>query len=81
MTQQPDSDDRSDRQGDCDRCGATVYRFRGDGDISCGSCNAIYNSAGQRLRDDLYSRINPSDYDDDIGDLEGFEMAHARSEW
>lgn len=60
--------------GTCDQCGATVYRWRGQDDIDC-DCGAIYNCFGQRLRDDLYSRPNPSEYDDEIGDLEGYEIA------
>lgn len=80
MTQQPDQDDHADTQGDCDRCGQTVYRFRGDATIDCPRCGAIYSCSGQRLRDDLYSRINPSEYDDDIGDLEGDELSWLRQE-
>ena len=60
---------------DCERCGATVYRFRGQSDVDCNECGACYNAGGQRLRDDW--RGNPSSYDDEIGDLEGFEMQHA----
>lgn len=57
---------------DCDRCGSLVERYRGEGDVSCPQCDAQYNAGGQRLRDDW--RGNMSNYDDDIGDLEGFEM-------
>lgn len=60
---------------DCVRCGAAVSRFRGQGDVECGRCGAQYNAAGQQLRDDW--RGNPSVYDDEIGDLEGYEMQHA----
>lgn len=76
MTEIPGDDDLANRQGDCDQCGETVYRFRGQGDIYC-DCGAIYNSFGQRLRDDLNTRRNPSEYDDDISDLDGYEMAYA----
>ena len=62
---------------ECD-CGATVYRYRGQGDVSCPECDAQYNCFGQRLRDDW--RDNPSNYDDSIGDLEGFEIASLRKE-
>lgn len=67
--------DRANVEGTCDHCGRIVQRFRGQGDIDC-TCGAIYNSFGQRLRDDLHTRRNPSEYDDDIGDLEGDEMSH-----
>jgi hypothetical protein len=74
--------DHANVQGNCDVCGTTLYRFRGQGDIVCTNptCPAIYNSFGQRLRDDLYSRPNPSEYDDDIGDMEGYEEAMCRAE-
>lgn len=49
----------------------------GYGDVTC-ACGAEYNSFGQRLRDDW--RNNPSVYDDKIGDLEGYELAHAGDE-
>lgn len=39
-------------------------------------CGAFYNIWGQRLRDDLHTRVNPSEYDADIGDLEGDEMSY-----
>ncbi len=55
----------------CERCGDIVRRFRGEGDVSCPSCDAQYNAGGQRLRDDW--RGNSSWYDDDIDDMEGFE--------
>jgi hypothetical protein len=58
--------------GTCDACGTTLYRYRGQSHISC-DCGAEYNCVGQRLRDDW--RSNPSNYDDEIGDLEGYEIA------
>ncbi len=68
-------------EGECDQCGSLIVRFRGeDGDVSC-ACGAIYNCFGQRLRDDLYSRPNPSEWDDDIGDMEGYEIAMSRGEY
>lgn len=79
MSQIPGDPDRSNVQGNCDRCGKLLYRFRGQGDIDC-SCGAIYNCFGQRLRDDLRTRRNPSEYDDDIGDLEGDELSYLGSE-
>lgn len=58
----------------CQKCSKTVYRFRGTQVAHC-DCGAQYNCFGQRLRDDW--RGNPSNYDDEIGDLEGYEMQHA----
>ena len=74
MRQQPDSDTVGDLEGACDQCGDMLYRYRGGGDISC-DCGAIYNSFGQRLRDDLHSRPNPSEHDYDIDDMTGYEIA------
>lgn len=74
MRQQPDSDDHSNVEGNCDRCNQLLYRFRGQGDIHC-NCGAIYNAFGQRLRDDLNTRPNPSEWDEDIDDLTGYEIA------
>ncbi|MDD4865669.1 MAG: hypothetical protein PHQ28_00575 [Mycobacterium sp.] len=59
---------------DCSQCGKTVTRYRGQSDVSC-QCGAQYNAFGQRLRDDW--RGNPSNYDDELGDLEGYERQHA----
>lgn len=66
-------------EGNCDRCGALIERWRGDGDLDC-RCGAIYNSFGQRLRDDLHTRPNQSEWDDDISDMEGYERAYANDE-
>lgn len=55
---------------DCE-CGATVERWRGQGDVDCHRCGASYNAFGQRLRNDW--RSNPSWSDEDMGDMEGFE--------
>lgn len=66
-------DGRTTRQWKCDRCGATVIGgavFT----VEC-SCGAQYNGYGQRLRDDWAG--NPSNWDDEIGDMEGFEIQHA----
>ena len=62
----------------CERCGTTVERWRGQGDVSCGHCGAEYNAGGQRLRDDW--RGNPSAWDDEVGDLEGYEIQHSEEE-
>ena len=70
----------ADWEGECEQCGRTVTRFRGEGDVGC-QCGAEYNCFGQRLRDDW--RSNQSNYDDDIRDLDGYEMAAlaADREW
>jgi hypothetical protein len=75
MTKQPNQDDSSNVQGNCDRCGALILRFRGQGDLQC-RCGANYNCFGQRLRDDLRTRVNPSEYDEDIDDLTGDELSY-----
>lgn len=59
---------------DCGKCGKEVRRYRGQSDVSC-KCGAQYNAGGQRLRDDW--RGNPSNYDDEISDLDGYELQHA----
>lgn len=58
----------------CD-CGAEVARYRGQGDVSCSNCGQWFNAGGQRLRNDWMK--NPSSWDDEVGDLEGYEIAHA----
>lgn len=60
---------------DCDECGVEIQRYPGQGDVDCPDCGACYNTFGQRLRSDW--RDNPSNYDSDIGDLEGYEQQHA----
>ena len=60
----------------CQQCKRTVVNYGGR-DESC-ECGAQYNAFGQRLRDDW--RDNPSNYDDNIGDLEGFEISQLRKE-
>ena len=61
----------------CENCGLRVERYRGESDVRC-SCGAEYNAFGNRLRDDW--RGNPSNWDEDISDLDGFEMQHAGDE-
>lgn len=57
----------------CD-CGTVMYRYQGErGDQTCPRCGQWYNAFGQRLRDDWMS--NPALYDDDLDDLEGFEIS------
>lgn len=72
--------DRSNKEGECDRCGNLIQRFRGDGDLCCTKCDANYNASGQRLRDDLYTMPNRSSWDDDCDDMEGYEEAALQSE-
>lgn len=62
---------------DC-KCGEEVRRYRGEGDVDCHKCGRCYNAGGQLLRSDW--RNNPSNYDDEIGDLEGYEMQYAGDE-
>lgn len=57
----------------CQQCGAEVVSFQGD--TECDRCHAQYNAFGQRLRDDW--RGNPSTWDDEVSDLDGYEMQHA----
>jgi hypothetical protein len=65
-----------DRTIEC-RCGAKV-RVVSWWATACNRCGTEYNGSGQRLRDNW--RDNPSNYDDEIGDLEGYEIACLRSE-
>lgn len=64
------------KAGQCDRCGQELNRYRGQDEIQCHNCGALYNCFGQRLRDDLHTRVNPSEFDEEIGDLEGDEMSY-----
>jgi len=59
-------------------CGAQVRRYRGQGDVTCDDCGQPYNAFGQRLRRDY--RDNPSNYDENIGDMEGYEMEMVRKD-
>lgn len=59
---------------ECD-CGETVERYRGEGDVQCPECDQWFNASGQRLRNDWMG--NPSTWDDEISDLEGYEIQHA----
>ena len=55
-------------------CGISVECWRGEPNVYC-SCGAEYNAFGQRLRYDWAE--NPSNWDSDISDLDGYEMQHA----
>lgn len=61
----------------CERCGAEVKRWRGSYFAGCTRCNAQYNASGQRLRDDWAG--NRSNWDDEVGDMEGYEEQQASS--
>ena len=63
---------------DCERCGREVARYRGQSDVDCGNCGACYNAGGQRLRDDW--RGNESAWNDEVGDMEGYEIQQLRKE-
>lgn len=65
------------RSWTCEVCHQTLHRYRGQNDILC-SCGAWYNLFGQRLRNDWMD--NPSNYDDEISDLDGYEIAALRRE-
>lgn len=54
-------------------CGATVSRYRGQGDVTC-RCGQSFNAFGQMLRSGW--QANPSNYDSEIGDMEGYEMSN-----
>jgi hypothetical protein len=71
------NEDRTVFTGRCDKCNHDVTTHKGVGDFTC-ACGAIYNAFGQRLRDDLHTRRNPSEDDEDIGDMEGMSMMEAR---
>lgn len=66
--------DEPTRTWNCD-CGELMARYRGQGDQCCPTCGQWFNACGQRLRSDWAA--NPSTWDEDVDDLEGFELAHA----
>ncbi len=61
----------------CEKCKQHLNRHRGEGDQLC-TCGAWYNAFGARLRDDWTS--NPAWRDDDVDDLEGFELSQLAAE-
>lgn len=65
------------RKWECRNCGAQVEGWSGQ-DTQCGRCGQWYNAFGQMLRDNWQD--NPSNYDDEIEDMEGYEMQHAWDE-
>lgn len=58
----------------CD-CGKEVRSYRGQANVDCHKCGNCFNTFGQKLRRNW--RGNPSNYNDDIGDMEGYEIQHA----
>lgn len=56
----------------CRDCKKIVWRFPGTSSASCGNCGAQYSIFGQPFRRNW--RDNPSNYDSDIGDMEGYEI-------
>lgn len=64
-------DNSSTRTIEC-RCGATlsVYSWWC---VTCHFCKREYNGSGQLLRQNW--RDNPSLYDEDVSDLDGYEMS------
>lgn len=61
------------REWPCGNCGTTVHATSYDAD--CPKCGACYNVYGQRLRDNW--RSNCSNYDENVGDMDGYEMSLA----
>lgn len=62
----------------CRDCGSEVRRYRGQSDVQCRNGH-WYNAGGQRLRDDW--RGNPSNWDEDISDLDGYEIQHSGEDY
>lgn len=62
----------------CD-CGAEVRRYRGQSDVDCGKCGQPYNASGQRLRRGW--RGNPSNWDENISDLDGYEIQYSGDDY
>lgn len=65
------------RTFDC-ACGAHLELWDRGGDITCDRCHTPYNYFGQELRRDGAS--NPAWRNDDIDDLEGFELSQLAAE-
>ena len=59
-------------------CGGAVKRYRGEGDVECPDCEQPYNAFGQVLN--RYWQHNPSNDDEDVSDLDGYEVAALRGE-
>lgn len=61
----------------CQHCNRHLDRYRGMSDQQC-TCGTWYNAGGQRLRTDWTD--NPAWRNDDIDDLEGYELASLAKE-
>lgn len=70
-------EEQPDWQKPCGRCGETITRWRGMTYVYC-NCGAEHNAGGQLLRDDW--RGNSSTWDEDVSDLDGYEIQHAGDE-
>ena len=77
MAEQTPTPDDPTNTWTCD-CGQPMARYRGMTDQSCPKCGQWFNSGGTRLRNDWMH--NPSNFDDDISDLEGYEIKHSGDE-
>jgi hypothetical protein len=62
------------REWPCGDCGTTVHASSRDTD--CDKCGACYSMYGQRLNRNW--RDNMSNYDDDVSDMDGAEVAALR---
>ena len=60
--------------GVCD-CGEDLLAYGGYDEFECEKCGAEYNIFGQRLRSDW--RNNRSNWDDEVDDMTGYELAYA----
>ncbi|MGN6413949.1 hypothetical protein [Flexivirga sp.] len=71
-------EDRPTWRKPCERCGPPVERWRGQGEVDCPRRGASYDAGGQRLRDDW--RENLASSDNELDELEGFELRQLRAE-
>lgn len=63
---------------DCTCCGSHLEIWERGRDITCRRCGTPFNCFGQELRRDWAS--NPAWRDDDIDDMEGFELSQLAAE-
>ena len=64
-------------EGTCD-CGETLVSYGGYNEFSCEKCGTEYTIFGQRLRSDW--RSNSSNWDREMDDMTGYELAYAGDE-
>lgn len=64
------------RTFECRECGRTLETWHGQ-DVQC-QCGKWHNAFGQQLRDNWMD--NPSNWDDEIGDVEGYEIQMSQYE-